>query len=311
MNRLLIFLIAAVLISGCAVIPDESESETLTYDNIAIYSDLSNRLNKSPNDTAVINQLVTFFVTDCVKPGVKVNDRSSISFSRVNAYKSKCPVAKIDIGDIKSLEEKQLFVNNKSKAKNLSEVITDFKSQVNCNYRERDIGGLDILSLIYNEVNSGINVKKPAFIIGENDTTEIKYVNHLFIFTDGYLEYSKEAGNTDFYFSQPQIEKVRAFCRANKVSPEDAIKNNINFKLRPLKSENNKYINLYIMETYDRGLNPEKGTILNTGDLSDNNILKTVWQNWALESGYNRFIWKQLTQPSSLTKDYVRSVIVR
>lgn len=311
MNRFFTFSFAATLISGCAVIPAENESETLTYDNIAIYSDLSNRLSKSPNDTAVINQLVTFFVTDCVKPGVKVNDRSSISFSRVNAYKSQCSVAKVDIGDIKSLEEKQLFVNNKSKSKNLYDAIANFKSQVTCNYRESDVGGLDILSLIYNNVNSGINVKKPTFIIGENDTTEIKYLNHLFIFTDGYLEYSKEDGNTDFYFSQPQIDKVRAYCRINKVSPEDAIKNNANFRLRPLKSENNKFINLYVMETYDRGLNIEKGTLLNTGDLSDNNILKTVWQNWAQESGYKSFIWKQITQSSSLPKDYIRSIIVR
>lgn len=310
-NQFLIFLIAAIFISSCTTVPHEIESETLTYDNISIYSDLSNRLNNSPNDTAVINQLVKFFVTECVKPGIKVNDRSSISFSRVNAYKSKCPVAKIDIGDIKSLEEKQLFVNNGSSAKNLSKSVIDFKTQVNCNYRESDTGGLDILSLIYTEVNSGINVKKPNLIIGENDTTEIKYNNHLFLFTDGYLEYSKKDGDTDFYFGQPQIEKVRAYCKANKVGPEDAIKNNLGFRLRPLKSDNNKFVNLYVMETYDRGLNQQKGTLKNTGDLSDNNILKTVWQNWALESGYKNFVWKQITKPSTLTKDYILSIMVR
>lgn len=311
MIKFLNFVIAAFLVSSCIDKPVETIPDILTYNNIAIYSDLSNRLDRSPNDTAVISQLMEYFVTDCVKPGTKINDRSSISFSRVNFFRSKCLAAKIDVGETKSLEEKQLFVNNGSSTRNLSTSLIEFKKRVQCNYKERDTGGLDILSLIYNEVNSGNNVKKPSFIIGDNDTTKINYVNHLFIFTDGYLEYSKKDGDADFYYSQPQIEKVRAYCKAKKVSPEDAIKNNSDFRLRSLKSDNNKFINLYVMETYDRGLNEQKGTLTNTGNLSDNNILRKVWEDWAVESGYKSFVWKQITKPNSLTQNYIRDIIVR
>lgn len=294
---------------GCSM-PKE-EAVVLEYDNIMIYTDLSNRLEKGPNDTMVINQITNFFVTDCVRPGIKVNDRSSISFSRVNMFKSNCSTAKIDVGEIASLEEKQLYVNDRAKTNNLSVDIHKFKETIVCNYLEKDEGGLDILSLLYNEMNSGNHIKKPTFINGENDTTTIVFYNHLFLFTDGYLEYNTKTGGSDFYFGQPQIEKVREYCRTNKIAPDEAIKNNPDFKLRPLKSENNKYVTLYIMETYDRGLNEQKGTLKNTGDLSDNNILRLVWQTWASESGFKGFVWKQMTKPSSLPKDYIKSIITR
>ncbi|MFZ1610309.1 MAG: hypothetical protein WAT52_04520 [Chitinophagales bacterium] len=289
---------------------DIEEPVVLEYNNIMIYTDLSNRLKQSPNDTMVINQIVNYFITDCVRPGIKVNDRSSIAFSRLNIYLSNCAATKIDIGEIKTLEEKQLYVNDKSKTKTLSDDIKLFKENVACNYMEQDKGGLDILSLLYSEINSGNHIKKPKFINGEFDTTTINYSNHIFLFTDGYLEFSKE-GDLDFYFGQKKIESVRIFCKANNVSAEDAIKSNSKFKLRPLKCENNKYVTLYIMETYDRGLNELNGTLKNTGDLSDNNILKTVWETWAYESGFKNFVWKQMTKPNNLPNDYIKTVIVK
>lgn len=305
----MIFALCFLAFFGCKI-PKE-EPVVLEYDNIMIYTDLSSRLEKSPNDTMVINQLANFFVIECVRPGIKVYDRSSISFSRVNMFKSNCSTAKIDIDEIVSLEEKQLYVNDSAKTNNISNDIRKFKETIACNYLEKDQGGLDILSLLYNEMNSGNHIKKPTFINGENDTTKIVFYNHLFLFTDGYLEYDTKTGGSDFYFGQPQIEKVREYCRSNKIAPDEAIKNNPDFKLRPLKSENNKYVNLYIMETYDRGLNEQKGTLKNTGDLSDNNILRIVWQNWASESGFKSFVWKQMTKPSSLPKNYIKSVITR
>lgn len=304
-----IVVVCFLVFFGCNL-PKEEEV-ILEYDNIMIYTDLSDRLEKAPNDTMVINQITDYFVTDCVRPGIKVNDRSSISFSRVNMFKSNCSTAKIDIGEIISLEEKQLYVNDSAKIDNLSSDIREFKETIACNYLEKDVGGLDILSLLYYEMNSGNHIKRPTFIYGENDTTKIIFYNHLFLFTDGYLEYNTITGGSDFYFGQLKIEKVRQYCRSNKIAPDVAIKNNPEFRIRPLKSENNKYVNLYIMETYDRGLNMQKGTLKNTGDLSDNNILMIVWQDWAIESGFKSFVWKQMTKPSSLPKDYIKSIVTR
>lgn len=306
------FSIAILLfVYGCKFdIPNE-EPDIIEYDNIMIYTDLSNRINKSPSDTLIINQIVDFFVSGCVKPGIKVNDRSAISFSRANHQRSNCPSNKIDIGKFKNLEEKQQFVNNKSESNNLSKAILEFKSSVNCNYLERDNGGLDLLSLIYQEVNTGNHIKKPEYLISETDTTTLYFHNHLFIFTDGYLEYSTTAGSNDFYYGELQIEALRKFCKTNKISPEEAIKNNPQFKIRPLVSDNNKFVNLYILETDDRGFNVQKGTLKNTGDLSDNNILRLVWKIWAEDSGFKHFEWRPITTATNLPSDYIQKLIKR
>ena len=42
------------------IIPTE-ETEVLEYDNILIYSDLSSRMQKSPNDSIVIEMLIDYF----------------------------------------------------------------------------------------------------------------------------------------------------------------------------------------------------------------------------------------------------------
>lgn len=294
--------------NGCEHI-HENDCKIIEYDNIMIYSDLSSRMNKNPNDTLIINQIIDFFVSSCVKPGIKVNDRSAIFFSRANHQRSNCNSANIDIGQFKNLEEKQQFVNNKNEHKNLNKAILEFKNSVRCNYLERDNGGLDLLSLIYQEVNTGNHIKKPEYLISETDTTTLYFHNHLFIFTDGYLEYSTATGSNDFYFGEPQIKAVRNFCKTKKVSPEEAIRNNPQFKIRPLVSENNKFVNLYILETDDRGFNVQKGTLKNTGDLSDNNILRLVWKVWAEESGFRHFEWRPLTTATNLPNDYIQKLI--
>lgn len=300
-----------VFVYGCKLDIPNDEPDKIEYDNIMIYSDLSDRMDKNPSDTLVINQIVDFFVSGCVKPGIKVNDRSAISFSRANHQRSNCPSTKIDIGQFKNLEEKQRFVNNKNENSNLSKAILEFKSSVSCNYLERDYGGLDLLSLIYQEVNTGNHIKKPEYLISETDTTTLYFHNHLFIFTDGYLEYSTATGSADFYYGEPQIKALRKYCRANKLSPEEAIRNNPQFKIRPLGSENNKYISLYILETDDHGFNVQKGTLKNTGDLSDNNILRLVWKVWAKESGFKDFVWKPITTATNLPGDYIQKIIKR
>jgi len=139
----------------------------------------------------------------------------------------------------------------------------------------------------------------------------VNYYNQLFIFTDGYLEFSKNGANSGFYFGKHEIERVRQYCLKNNLSPDSAIRNNKTLKLQPLKCDNNKFVNLYVMETDDRGLNELKGTLSHTGDLSDNNILRVVWKIWAEESGFNSFTWKPITKPSLLPKDYIVKIIIR
>ncbi|MCS6819922.1 MAG: hypothetical protein NZ522_08210, partial [Chitinophagales bacterium] len=127
----------------------------------------------------------------------------------------------------------------------------------------------------------------------------------------GYLEYSTKKGSKDFYYGEPQIQEVRNFCIKNKVSPEEAIRNNRHFKIEPLVSEYNKLVNLYILETDDRGFNVQSGTFKYPPEISDNNILKIAWKVWAEESGFRHFEWRPKTTAKNLPSDYVQKLIKR
>ena len=110
-------------------------------------------------------------------------------------------------------------------------------------------------------------------------------------------------------YGDSQIKSLRRFCKAQKIAPEEAIRNNNQFRIRPLVSENNKFVNLYILETDDRGFNIQKGTFKNTGDLSDNNLLRLVWKIWAEESGFKNFEWKPMITGTNLPCDYINKIM--
>ncbi len=292
--------------------PSEAPVGTKTaihYDNIMVYSDLSSRLRSNPNDTVILAQVIDYFIDDCVKPGVKINDRSSILYSRINYHKSDCPSKKIDIGTIPDLTSKQKFVNDNSPDGGLTQAIGELRDAIRCNYRERDKDGLDILSLLFLEVNAGYHLKDTVVTLSdERDTILQVYRNHLVLFTDGYLEYATAKGSKDFYFGKKQIEAVRKYCKSKQVTPEEAIRDNPRFRIRPLPSPNNRLVRLYVLETDDRGLNARRGTVLHTGELSDNHILQLVWKDWAERSGFRHFEWKQKTTPTNLPQDFIRRI---
>lgn len=202
--------------------------------------------------------------------------------------------------------EKQKYVNNTSKGKTLDKDLENFRAQVDCTYEERDDGGLDILSLLYNEIRDGNHIKFDKALM---DCTNLKFHNHLFIFTDGYLEYNKNHSNLDFYFGIEEINSVRQIAEQENKQVRDILIRCPTLRLKPLEHENNKHINLFVMETADRGHNAQTGTINYSGDLSDNNILKAVWELWAIESRFRSFTWKTTTSSSYMSNDYIKDII--
>ena len=281
------------------------EKLELEYHNIMIYADLSNRLDKDPNDSTIIEQLIAYFEKECVKPKTKINDRSSIYFSRLNHYESNCRPHKIDIEAREKLEEKQKFVN-----KELRTELNKLRATVACNYMERDSGGLDLVMLIYNELRNGLHIKTDKIIIGEYDTTAHKYYNHLFILTDGYLEFSNRDVSQDYHFSSSQIGRIRRRCIRENISPAQAIMTDSSFRIKALPpNENIGLVNLYILETDDRSFDPNSGTYQYSLELSDNEILRHVWQKWAEDSGFRSFTWKTKTSTITLNQDYIKNLI--
>jgi hypothetical protein len=125
------------------------------------------------------------------------------------------------------------------------------------------------------------------------DTTYINYDNHIYIFTDGYLEYRNKSTNNQFYFGSSEIEKVRQYCIANSVDVPIALERNLSLCLTPTKNEINQFINLHILETHERGKNDKLQTYKYPIGKRDNEILEAVWRKWSIESGFKSFEWKK------------------
>ena len=311
MHRSIISLFLGLILlftgSSCLV---EPTSDTIVYNNLSIYSDISNRLDHAPNDSIIIEQLIQYFIEDCVKPGIKINDRSAISFSKLNNFNSNCRRGRVDLNNFKeNLNDKQQFVNNTSST-NLNTAIDELRESILCSYKERDLRGLDIVSLLRHEIANGLCNKDSKTIITQYDTTYLNYENHLFLFTDGYLEFRKKGADSDFYFGYKEIDRIRR--RMKKTGETDITEFLIahpEYSIPFVDHSNAKDIHLYVLETYDRGINKKYGTIKNAGPLSDNNILKHVWEFWAENSGFKSFTWRMITNKNSLPQDYVKNMV--
>jgi hypothetical protein len=294
----LIYLIQFVLLnSSCTNDPPEPQNKTLTYQNIIIMSDLSNRLKtRNCRDTIIIREIINKFKKECVKPGEKIGDRSSLSFSIFNTPNFET----LDMGDIKKIEEKQQFVNSTGKYKNtgLDYRLNLFFETVLKTYKNNEhTYGLNLIGLLLDKIENDIIIKKDTFSTDGLDTTFIKYDNHVYIFTDGYLETKGKPLNTSeyYYFSSNEINRVREYAVLNNVSPRDALRLNTSLRLPKKPQKNNSLVQLHILETDDRKYNPESGKSEHPDGLNDNDILKAVWKQWAEDSRFKGELkWKSL-----------------
>jgi hypothetical protein len=118
----------------------EVEKKKLTYQNIIIMSDLSDRIEPTingsvpnqqypPKDIYEIHKILKFFKDECVKPGEKIGDKSCISFSTF----SNESIASIDVDKIKDLIAKQQFINSTGKYQNIG-LDNELCSTNKCNF---------------------------------------------------------------------------------------------------------------------------------------------------------------------------------
>ena len=291
MKNILIVCTAIVLLSFSTCNPDP-QNKHLTYQNIVILSDLSSRIdNKPPKDIEEIHRIVQYFKNECVKPGEKIGDKSSICFS---SFSDKI-IATIDIGNIKNLGEKQQFINSTGKYHNsgLTHQIDDFELKVKSAYANIRNKGLDLISILIEKIENEPIVKKDTYLTDGIDTTYLNYDNHIYIFTDGYLEYLNKTTNNQFYFGSSEIDKVRQHCKVKNVDIPTALETNHSLCLTPIKNKKNQFVNLHILETHERDKNDKLQTYKNLVGQRDNEILEAVWRKWATESGFKTFEWKK------------------
>lgn len=280
----------------------EAQNKSLTYHNIIILSDLSDRIEPIINgnisnqqypskDIKEIDKILKFFNDECVKPGEKIGDKSCISFSTF----SDESITSIDIGKIKNLGEKQQFINSTGKYQNngLKYEVGIFKQKVQNAYDNIRNKGLDLISVTIDKIENKSIIKKNIVLTNGIDTTFINFDNHIYIFTDGYLEYKGKNSNNQFYFGNLEIEKIRQYCLINKVDIATALKVNNSLCLPAVKNDKNKFINLHVLETAERDKNTKLQTYQNPKGLRDNEILEEVWRKWAQESNFKSFEWNK------------------
>jgi hypothetical protein len=289
MQKILIFTLLVFIFISCG---SEPQNKTLTYQNIIILSDMSSRIkNKSQKDIIKIKKIVDFFKNECVRPGEKIGDKSSISFLTFSDNK----IISIDIDNIKNLGEKQRFINSTGEYENsgLIEKIKKFEEEVSLNYVNVSNNGLDLISILIEKTENEPIIKKNKYLTDGIDTTFVNYENHINIFTDGYLEYVNKKSNSQYYFGSYEINEIRKFCKLNNISVKEALKSNSHLKLPAIIEEKNKYINLHILETHERDKNDKLQTYKNPKGLRDNEILEEVWRIWAQESGFKSLDWEK------------------
>ncbi|GIQ58141.1 hypothetical protein Flavo103_12770 [Flavobacterium collinsii] len=289
MKKNILLCSALLMLLSCT---QEHKKTQLVYQNIVIISDLSSRINnKQCKDIDEIHKILHFFKTECVKPGEKIGDQSSISFSPF----SEKTITSIDIGKIKGFKEKQRFINSTEEYRNkgLEQKLLDFQRDVKFTYANTHNDGLDLISILSEKIANEPITKKDTILTDGIDTTLVKYNNHLYVFTDGYLEYIDNKRNSQFYFSNSEIDKVRQFCKTNNVDISKALEINSSLSLPPNKSIKNQYINLHVLETHERDKNDKLQSYKYPKGQRDNEILQAVWKKWAMESGFKSFEWKK------------------
>lgn len=272
----------------------QPQNKHLSYQNIIILSDLSDRISDKSfpqKDLTEIHKIIKYFKNDCVKPGEKIGDKSSIYFA---AFSSKKAIS-IDIDQIKQLGEKQMFINSTGKYANcgLTKQLNNFEKDITNQYATINNPGLDLISILLDKISNSDFIKKDAVITDGIDTTFIHYDNQIYVFTDGYLEYALATKNNQFRFGPSRINAIRAYCQNSNLSVEDALKSNPKLGLNNYKPINNKNISLHIMETIERDFNVSNQTYTNPQGLRDNEILEAVWHEWANESAFKSFEWKK------------------
>jgi len=299
MNQFISLIASLFLLQSC--IPD-AQNKSLTYQNIVILSDLSDRIEPRingnipnqqypPKDIYEIDKILNYFKDECVKPGEKIGDKSSISFSTF----TNDTIANIDIDKIKDLGSKQQFINSKGKYQNngLEYEIEIFKQRVQHAYTNTRNQGLDLISIMIDKIENQNIIKNNTVLTNGIDSTFINYDNNIYIFTDGYLEYKGKNSNNQFYFGNSEIEKIRQYSITNNVEIASALKNNKSLCLPIVKNDKNKYINLHILETHERDKITDLQIYNHPIGLRDNEILEAVWRKWAIESGFKSFEWKK------------------
>lgn len=271
---------------------DRIQTTNIKYNNLIILVDFSSRLNNyPPKDIVEIEKIINYFRDKCVMPGIKIEDKSSFYFSAL----TKRSNIQIDLETKGTTSLKQCYVNSTGPYlnKGFRQDLSIIKEKIKKEYRNTKNQGLDLISLLNEKIQNDLVIKAPKSHRVGNLTNNFLFENHIYLFTDGYLEFNTMNASRQFLFGLKEINRIRQFCITNHKSIKEALMQNPILGLQPIKSDKNHLINLHILETHERDKSISTQTYKNPLGLRDNEILEAVWRKWALESGFKSFDWKK------------------
>ena len=270
-----------------SIFKQNQTQKSITYKNIIILSDLSDRLEKKPNKDIEEIKTITDEFYKFVNPRVKIGDKSCLLFTTF----SEKEIKKIDLSSIVKTTDRQHFINSTGacKGKGFKEALMDLHVKIKATYndtKKRNKGGLDLISLLVDKIENE-SILKPD----QAGHFPIYYDHHIYIFTDGYLEYTLKNSNNQFRFGNKEIEKLRKYCTQKNISIQQALKEMPSLGLPAVKRANHKRVSLHIMETHSHDKDDGTLSYKNPIGKRDNEILKAVWSKWAIESGFKAIEW--------------------
>ena len=286
-----ILLLSSFMLCFLSCVP-ESQNKYLNYQNLVILSDLSSRIeNKPPKDIEQIQKIIHYFKNECVKPGEKIGDKSSISFSTF----SKKIAFKIDLSEFKHLGDKQQFINSTGPytTNGFNSKLNELESKVKEVYASTRNEGLDLISILIEKIENEHIIKKDTFFTDGIDTTFVTYDNHIYIFTDGYLEYKNKEVNKQFYFGNTEIETIRTYCNQKKVNISKALEENPSLCLPSSRRKKHELATLHMLETHERDKDEIHQTYSHPTGIRDNEILEAIWTKWSKDSGFKDITWEK------------------
>lgn len=287
-KRILVFIFFILIFVSCSdneIILEKKDK--LILHNIIIISDVTNRITSWPkpiHDTVIINNLIDYFNQEIIRPGKLTNPRHIIQFYNLNPFSSSnCNgISKIDLLEMKNGIEKSKYVNSKKNGATLNNDLLSLKQTIQCQYKIQDKSG-DILNSLNQIFVFNENIKNSQSIYDSILEADQVWENDVFLFTDGYLEFNNMK-NSKFSTPSSKIFQIRKLCLQNKKNPSEILDIYPNLKLEPILNKAFNHIKLHILEAYDRGI--DKTTGISKEAISDEIILKSLWNKWALESGF-------------------------
>lgn len=317
MNKLLIagLLVLLGFNRSSAGHPCPGKKYVITHFNITFAPDLSNRVNpelyRRPLNDVDILKLITSDLGTTILRYRRSEDQKDkllvdfINKGLINQYHVNTDKLLIDFGKFPNQNARINYIMNRDHVKqtlngDIRNMVSEF-SHIN-SLAVRQNFGADIWTYLNEGIDSKIVLSRESPLTQDGNTYVNTYRNILILTTDGYIEagiYGK-----GFDLSKKTIDGFRdAFLASGETDLGTFFKKNRQFRIKPVRNEYLKNIEILVMELFDRSKSKAGSATVHPTDME---IMKLFWSDWLQQSGVKRFELR----PCANSKDEAEKIIL-